>query len=453
MNAKTRALIVEDETPQRQLIATILSREGLEVSQAGSGEEALKLIQDDGPDLILCDWRMPGMDGGQLLDELQSRGHPASFIVMTAYGSISHAVEALKRGAADYLAKPFERDALLLSVRRVLNTRRLEVENKRLRETVSKGEGMGDLIGKAEPMERLYRTLMKVASTDVTVLIQGESGTGKELVARTLHRESPRREGPFVALNCAAIPESLIESELFGHERGAFTGAHKQRPGKIEEARGGTLFLDEIPSMPLPLQGALLRVLQEKRFTPLGGQGEIESDVRVIAASNRDLITMVKEGSFREDLYYRLAVVPLQVPALRHRGVDIPLLAQVFLERSAARYGVELAPLSPEIIRPLLDYPWPGNVRELENLMERLTLLAEGGQVQIGDLPEAIRHPRRAGQGPFRLPPEGIQWDTMEADLIKQALSLAAGNRSAAARLLGLTYKAFLYRLEKFGLG
>jgi DNA-binding NtrC family response regulator len=297
-------LLVEDEAPQRELIAEILSREGHEVREAGTVDEAMEKIATEVPDLILCDWRMPGRDGGELLDEVRRRAFGCAFIVMTAYGSISHAVDAVRRGADDYLGKPFERDALLLAVQRVLRTRRLERENRELREAVREGDRFGELIGRSEAMAALYRTIEKVGATDATVLVVGESGTGKELVARTLHGASRRVDRPFVAVNCAAIPDTLIESELFGHEKGAFTGAHRRREGRFEEADGGTIFLDEIASMPLPLQATLLRVLQERCFTRVGGSGEVECDVRVIAASNRDLPALVGEGGFREDLYY-----------------------------------------------------------------------------------------------------------------------------------------------------
>jgi DNA-binding NtrC family response regulator len=298
-------------------------------------------------------------------------------------------------------------------------------------------------------MQRLYRTIEKVGATDATVLVVGESGTGKELVARMLHRSSQRASGRFVALNCAAIPETLIESELFGHERGAFTGAHRRREGRFEEADGGTLFLDEVSSMPLPLQATLLRVLQERTFTRLGGSGEVASDVRVIAATNRDLGRLVEAGEFREDLFYRLNVVPIALPPLRERKEDLPLLARHLVERAATRHGIDVAPLPTSVLRPLLEHDWPGNVRELANVAERLVLLAEGGRVSADDLPAEVRSPAPAGTCPFRLPAGGISWDEVERGLLEQALERAGGNRAAAARLLGMSYKTFLYRLEK----
>jgi DNA-binding NtrC family response regulator len=447
-----RVLLVEDEAAQRRLVAEILGREGYRVCEAGTVAEALAAIDAELPDLVLCDWRMPGGDGGELLDAVRGRALGCAFVVMTAYGSIAHAVEAVRRGADDYLGKPFEREALLLAVRRVLRTRSLERENRALRDAIRRGDGFGELIGRAEPMQRLYRTIEKVGATDATVLVVGESGTGKELVARTLHRSSRRAQRPFVAVNCAAIPETLIESELFGHEKGSFTGAHRRREGRFEEADGGTVFLDEIASMPLPLQASLLRVLQERRFTRVGGSGEVVTDVRVIAASNRDLPALLARGEFREDLYYRLTVVPIALPPLRDRLEDVPLLAAAFLEQASARHGLEVRPLPTTVLRALMEHGWPGNVRELANAVERLVLLSEDGRVSLEDLPPEVR---RAGAGeasPFRLPAEGVVWDRLEADLLRQALERAGGNRAAAARLLGLGYKAFLYRLEKHGM-
>ncbi len=452
MRDPVSVLLVEDEAAQRRLIADILGREGHEVREAGTVAEALAAIDEKVPDLILCDWRMPGRDGGELLDEIRSRSLGCAFVVMTAYGSIAHAVDAVRRGADDYLGKPFEREALLLAVKRVLKTRRLERENVALREVLREGDSYGELLGRSEPMLRLYRTIEKVAATDATVLVVGESGTGKELVARTLHRASRRSNGPFVAVNCAAIPETLIESELFGHEKGSFTGAHRRREGRFEEADGGTLLLDEIASMPLPLQASLLRVLQERRLTRVGGTGEVECDVRVVAASNRDLPALVAEGGFREDLYYRLNVVPIVLPPLRDRLDDVPMLAASFLEQASARHGIEMASLSPAVLRALMEHGWPGNVRELANVVERLVLLAEDGRVNLDDLPAEVRSAGGGTGCPFLLPAEGLVWDQVEADLLRQALERSQGNRAAAARLLGLGYKALLYRLEKHGM-
>jgi DNA-binding NtrC family response regulator len=449
---RATVLVVEDEAPQRDLIAGILNRSGYEVHSAPDVDAALAAIAETAPDVVLCDWRLPGRTGGDLLDALREQGTASAVIVMTAYGSIAHAVEAVRRGATDYLAKPFEREALLLAVQRVLRTRELERENLRLRAEAEVRDGYGEVIGRAPAMQALYRTLEKVADTEATVLVTGESGTGKELVARMLHRRSRRGSGPFVAVNCAAIPESLMESELFGHERGAFTGAHRRREGKFEEASGGTLFLDEVASMPLALQAKVLRALQERRVTRLGGTGEVACDARVVAATNRDLADMVAEGSFREDLYYRLNVFPVRLPPLRERREDIPALADVLVRRAAERHATVAQQLPQTVLRRLMEHTWPGNVRELANALERLVLLAEDGRVSVDDLPPEIGAATSPGRGTFHLPPSGIAWDEMEEDLLRQALELADGNRAGAARLLGLSYKTFLYRLAKFGL-
>jgi DNA-binding NtrC family response regulator len=444
-----RVLVVEDEEAQRGLIADILRRQGHTVAEAATGLDALDALSREIPDVVLSDWKMPGMTGGELLDEVSSRGLGCAFVVMTAYGSIAHAVEAMQRGADDYLAKPFDRETLLLTVERTQRTRRLQEENQRLRRSVASFTGFGEIRGRAPAMQRLYQTIDKVAATEATVLLTGESGTGKELVARTLHERSHRSSGTFVAVNCAAIPATLLESELFGHERGAFTGADRRREGRFEEAAGGTLFLDEIASMPLPLQPSLLRVLQERHFTRVGGRGEIACDVRIIAASNRDLAGMVTEGSFRDDLYYRLNVVPLRIPPLRDRREDIPLLAEELLGRASHRHGLRPPSLQPAVLRRLIEHPWPGNVRELANVMERLALLAENGAACESDLPDELLCRAPASGCPFALPSDGVAWDDVEAGLIQQALERTGGNRTAAARLLGLGYKAFLYRLGK----
>ncbi len=446
---RARLLVVEDEAAQRQIIVDILTAQGYTVLAAGDGEEALRVVADTVPDLVLSDWKMPGMSGGDLLQAIRADGYPCAFVVMTAYGSISHAVHAVQLGADDYLAKPFEREALLLTVRRALRTRHLEEENRRLQEAAGERDGLGEIRGRAPAMQRLYQTIEKVAPTDATVLITGESGTGKELVARTLHRLSRRGAAPFVAVNCAAIPETLMESELFGHERGAFTGADRRRLGRFEEAEGGTLFLDEIASMPQAVQAALLRALQERRITRVGGGGEIACDVRVVAASNRDLAELADEGAFRDDLYYRLNVVPLRLPPLRERREDIPILAAGLLERASRRHGRDVAPLPPAVLRHLMTYGWPGNVRQLANVVERLVLLADGDMIRTEDLPAEILTPAPATASPFRIPPGGVVWDDVERDLLQQALTLAGGNRRAAARLLGMSYKTFLYRLDK----
>ena len=444
-------LVVEDDTDQLSLVASLLRGRGYDVVEAASLAAARDACDASAFDLVLSDWKLPDGDGLTLLDELRAASEPTAFIMVTAYGTIARAVDAVRAGADDYLAKPFERQALLLAIEKALRARHLEDENRRLAEELGERDRLVDLVGGSASMKRLYRRVEKLASTDATVLLTGESGTGKELAARALHALSRRSAGPFVAINCAAVPEGLIESELFGAEKGAYTGADRSRPGKFEAAAGGTLFLDEIGELPLVMQPKLLRVLQEGQVVRLGGSREITTDIRLIAATNRDLAAEVAEGRFREDLYYRLNVVPLEMPPLRDRREDIPLLVEHFVARASRRHGVRLAPFPKRLMRRLLDHAWPGNVRELGNVVERLVLLAEDGRISEDDLPESLRTPIPGADG-FRLPPGGLSWDEHERNLLAQALDHAAGNRAQAARLLDLPYKAFLYRLEKHGL-
>ena len=370
--------------------------------------------------------------------------------MVTAYGTISRAVEAVRQGADDYLPKPFERQALLLAIERTLKARRLQDETRRLCEALEERDRLVDLVGGAPSMQRLFRRVEKIAGTNATVLLTGESGTGKELAARALHSLSQRKTGSFVAVNCAAIPEGLLEAEFFGAERGAFTGADRRRVGRFEAADGGTLFLDEVGELPLELQPKLLRALQEGRFHRVGGSQELAVDLRILAATNRDLKEEVSAGRFREDLYYRLNVVPIELPPLRHRREDIPRLIQHFVDRAARRHAVAPARFPKAVLRRLIDNPWPGNVRELANVVERLILLAEDDVVSADDLPVSLAP--QAGAGAFRMPSGGLSWEAHERDCLEQALELAAGNRARAARFLELPYKAFLYRLQKHGL-
>lgn len=449
---EARILVVEDEEPQRALLGDILRGAGYRVEALlGSAEEALDTLERGPVDLVLCDWRLPGMNGMQLFQVVHERWPETAFVIVTAYGTIARAVEAVRSGADDYLPKPFERQALLLAVERSLRSRQLVDENRRLSEALGERDRLVDLVGRAPCMQRLYREVEKVAGTDVTVLIGGESGTGKELAARALHSLSARSAGPFVAVNCAAIPDGLMESEFFGCEKGAFTGADKSRIGRLEAANGGTLFLDEVADLALALQPKLLRVLQERKVTPVGGTRERELDIRVVSASNRDLQVEVAQGRFREDLYYRLAVVPVHMPALRDRREDVPVLMEHFIESAVRRHAAERPRFTSAVTRRLLDHPWPGNVRELANVVERLVLLAENGQVSLDDLPVGFE-PALEGDGGFRLTPSGISWDEHERDLLAQALEMARGNKTRASKLLGMPYKAFLYRLEKHGL-
>ena len=449
--AEERIVLVEDDADQRSLVASLLAGAGDVVAAPGSVEAAVAELEQAPVDLVLSDWRLPGRDGLSLLDEVKRRFPETAFVMVTAYGTIAHAVEAVRAGADDYLPKPFERQALLLAIERALRARRLAAENRRLAEEVADRDRLVDLLGRAPAMQKLFRQVERLAATDATILLSGESGTGKELVARALHALSRRSTAPFVAVNCAAVPESLLESEFFGVEKGAFTGADRTRAGRFEQAHDGTLFLDEVGELPLQLQPKLLRALQEGKVQRLGGRGEIQAAPRLIAATNRDLAAEVGAGRFRQDLYYRINVVPLALPPLRERREDVPLLAEHFAARAARRHGLRVGPLPPAVMRRLLEYAWPGNARELANVVERLVLLAEEGRVKVEDLPNELAG-RPVGDGGFRLPPTGIAWEEHEKDCLRQALELAQGNRARAARLLDLPYKAFLYRLEKFGL-
>ena len=450
--AEARILVVEDDADQRRLVASLLTKKGYLTAQAGTVEAALATLESSPVDLILSDWQLPDQDGMALLEAVRGGDHAQlGFIIMTAYGTISRAVAAVRSGADDYLTKPFESQALLLAVERALKSRQLEDENRRLVQELGERDRLVEMVGAAPAMQRLFRQVEKIASTDATVLLVGESGTGKELAARALHALSPRAGGPFIAVNCAAVPEGLIEAEFFGAEKGAYTGADRSRIGNFQAADGGTLFLDEVGELPLAVQPKLLRALQDGKVTPVGGNREITTDSRIVAATNRELTTEVTAGRFREDLYYRLNVVPLTMPPLRDRREDIPMLVDSFIARSARRHGIKVEPMAGAILKKLLDYSWPGNVRQLANAVERLVLLAEEGRMSGEDLPAELMAPA-TGDGGFRLPAEGMRWEDHERDCLRQAMELAGGNRARAARLLDLPYKAFLYRLDKFAL-
>jgi len=445
-----QVLLVEDDPAQRLLVGDLLSQQGYHVQRAAGLEEARQALSEPNLQLVISDFRLADGDGLALLREVRSRRAELSFVLVTAYGSVEHAVQAIQAGADDYLTKPFERQALLLVVQKALRSGALREENRRLNQALGEREQLVDLIGRAPAMQRLYRQIERLAVTDATVLVEGESGTGKELVARALHKLSRRSLRPFVAVNCAAIPEGLLEAEFFGAERGAYTGAQAQRMGHFEQADGGTLFLDEVGELPLALQPKLLRVLQEGRVTRVGSSREIAVDVRLLAATNRDLKREVAEGRFREDLYWRLNVVGLQLPPLRDRREDIPLLVSHIAERVERQHGLPHCRFPRGLLRALMDRSWSGNVRELANTVERLLLLAEDGEPSADDLPDLGR---ARSDGGIHLPAEGLDWDAMERSLLQQALQQTQGQRKRAAALLGLPYKAFLYRLEKHALG
>ncbi len=458
-----RVLVVDDEQNLRHMLQTLLKREGYEPVGVASVEGALKELEDQSYDIVITDLRMPGQSGLDLVDEVRRRNLGTTVVVMTAYGSRDIAIEAMKRGAYDYISKPFEADEIILLLRKAEERERLFRENQLLHKQIRAGgqepeAGLGDLVAHSRQMLELFRTVRKIAEFKTTVLVGGESGTGKELIARAIHRLSPRSSNPFIAVNCGAIPDNLLESELFGHRRGAFTDANRDRKGLFEEASGGTLFLDEIGELPLGLQVKLLRVLQEGEIRRLGDSQDIKVDVRVVAATARDLSAEVGRGAFREDLFYRLNVFTLHLPALRERREDIPLLAEHFLARMNARMGMAVMGVTPEAMRLLVAHDWPGNVRELENSIERAIVLCEGSHIEVEALPERLR---LVATAPAAAPPNGPDDDNLsikrasrrsEEALIRRALLKTRGNRTRAAELLEISHRALLYKIKEFGI-
>lgn len=447
-----RILVVDDEENLRLVLRTLLKRAGYEVETASTGEEALDKVEAFGPDVVLTDVRMPKMSGMDLLAALRAKNSPATVIVMSAYGSVDLALEAMKAGAYDYVAKPFKPDEILLTLRKAEEREALRRENRQLREEIRRENKFDEILAKSSVMMEIFRTIAKIADYKTTVLVVGESGTGKELVARAVHRRGSRVNGPFVAINCGAIPENLLESELFGHKKGAFTDATADRRGLFEEATGGTLFLDEIGELPLALQVKLLRVLQEETIRRLGDTKDIKIDVRIIAATHRDLQTEVKAGRFREDLFYRLNVLPLVVPPLRERKEDIPLLIDHFIARNNARLGTSIRGLDADARKALIDYGWPGNVRELENTIERAMVLADSDLLHVQDLPERVREARDPVQMQLASGELSIKKTTriIEEVLIRRALQKTKGNRTRAAEVLEISHRALLYKLKDY---
>ncbi len=447
-----RILIVDDDEGLRESLQMVLAAEGYEVQGAPGAEEALALIEKAPFEVVLCDVRMPGMDGMELLPLLVRRLPESTVVLMSAYGSEELALEAMRRGAYDYLAKPFQPGEVLLLIRKAEERESLRRANQLLRRDVQRAIGDRPIVAASAGMIQLLEVMERAAGFKATVLIQGESGTGKEVLARAIHAQSPRRNQAFVAVNCAAIPENLLESELFGHARGAFTGADRARRGLFVEADGGTLFLDEVGELPLPLQAKLLRVLQEEEVRPVGESKPRSVDVRVLAATARDLEKAVGEGRFRDDLYYRLNVVRLDVPPLRERCEDIPLLVDDFFARSCRTMGKPLRTVTDDALDCLVSYHWPGNVRELENVIERAVILADSDRVTLRDLPDNVvtpsRRPTERGSG-FCLKRARKQ---LEADLIQRALRATGGNRTHAARLLEISHRALLYKIKEHGI-
>lgn len=453
---ETRILVVDDETSMREFLGILLEREGYLVDLAESGDSALSRLESSVYDLVISDVKMPGLDGIGLLARIKELAPDTAVLMVTAFCAAEQAVEAMKLGAYDYIAKPFNVEEIKIIVRNALDRRNLARENLRLREEVQGRYSFSGLIGKSKKMRDVYTLIEKVAGSTANVLIFGESGTGKELAAKAIHYNSPRKDRPFVAVNCGAIPENLMESELFGHKKGSFTGAVSDHPGLFEQAEGGTLFLDEIGEVPLQLQAKLLRVIQEREFRRIGGIEPLKADVRLVAASNRDLEEQVREGAFREDLFYRLNVVQVRMPSLRERQEDIPLLVEHFLKKySGASGGGE--PVTPSALKLLMAYPFPGNVRELENLVERCVVLG-GGRIDRECLPPQVlefQNPAPAG-GEYTIPSEGMNLeaylDGIEKRLLLQALERCGGVKKRAAELLGLSFRSIRYRLAKFGM-
>ncbi len=449
---KPKILIIDDDTSLRRVLEYNLQEAGYQVSAAASGEEGLRLFDQDTPSLVITDMKMPGMDGMQVLQNIKERSPETLVIMITAFGTVDIAVEAMKAGAYDYITKPFNRDELRLTVAKALQLTGLTAENRRLKSQLADRSDFRTIVGSSREMEKVFDIVRKVADSEASVLITGESGTGKELVARSIHNQSPRKDAPFVAINCAAIPRELLESELFGHVKGAFTGAVKDKTGKFLLAEGGTRFLDEVGELPLELQPKLLRALQERVVVPVGGTKEQKLDVRVVAATNLDIDTALANNTFREDLYYRLSVIPIHLPPLRERRDDIPLLLRYF----CTKHNAGTVTFDKQSLALLNGYAWPGNVRELENLVERLLIMRNSDIITCIDLPDKIRsggavQGATPGQSPvINLPDEGYSLEQLEKEIVVQALERNQWNQTAAARFLRIPRHTLIYRMEKY---
>jgi two-component system NtrC family response regulator len=450
-------LIVDDEKNYPRILGAVLEEEGFEILTANSGAEALEILQTSQTDLVLTDMKMPEMDGIDLLEKIKTRDPQLPVIMMTAHGTVDKAVEAMQKGAYSYILKPFDNDRLIIYVNKAIAVYRVIKENRRLRSAVSTRYSFGNIIGKSKPMREVFETIGKVAPANATVLIEGESGTGKELVAKSIHFNSPRAAMPFVAVNCSALAESLLESELFGHEKGAFTGAASMKKGRFERAEGGTLFLDEIGDLSPDLQVKLLRVLQEKVIERVGGTKPIAVDIRVIAATNKNLKDAMRAGRFREDLFYRLDVVHIVLPPLQQRQEDIRLLVDHFLKKYAAerKSGPPVTGIDADAERLLYEYSWPGNVRELENVIERVMILGTGSTIVAGDLPKNIRSAVHADLYIGDIPADAKLTDTLamvEKALIERALKISGNVQSHAAELLGIGKSGLNQKIKKYNL-
>lgn len=456
-----RILVVDDEDGMREMLGMMLSRQGYQVNDAANGLRALDRLKQGDVDIVLADVRMPELDGLGLLQRIHESQFPVTVIMMSAYVELDTAISALKLGASDYVSKPFKTEEVLLKIRMAEERQRLDeeraqlrAENARLRDAAGNSAAIPGIVGKSQRLQEVFTTIRKVANYKSTVLLLGESGTGKELAARALHEQSVRSKGPFVPINCGAIPEALLESELFGHVKGAFTDATRNKRGLVEEAEGGTLFLDEIGEMPLSLQVKLLRFLQEDEIRRVGDTKGMTVDVRVVAATARELTEMVTQGTFREDLFYRLNVLQVRIPPLRERKDDIPLLVEHFLCRFGARLQRANMQVSREALRVLMDYPWPGNIRELENTIERAMVLSDSDSIGVEALPDKLRGTPQAGGGPMLGDDLSIKKAVraIERELIRRSLEKTRGNRTRAAELLEISHRALLYKIKEFGL-
>ena len=465
--AKQRILVIDDELSMREFLEILLQRSDYDVSLAASAEAGLRLLIRERYDVVLTDLNLPGMNGIELMR--QARASPdvlhqeVPFILITAYGTAESAVLAMKEGASDYVLKPFNNDELLITIRKTIGHRELQEENIALRRELQQKHWFGNLVGNSPAMQEVYALIQRVKDAPINCLLLGESGTGKEMVARAIHYSGYRKGGPFIAVNCGAIAENLIESELFGYKKGAFTGADRDKQGYFLAASGGTLFLDEIGDMPLTAQVKVLRALAERRIVPVGGVKEIPVDVRIVAATNKHLMEEVRAGRFREDLFYRLNVIRIDLPPLRDREGDVELLARCFVERFAESFGKPVRGIGPQALALIQHHTWPGNVRELQNAMELAVALEQGSVVTPGSLPRGLQDaarrvaaPARGVGGAERLTLEGVQLEailsSLEQDYLRQALELARGRKTRAAKLLGLSFRSFRYRLAKYNL-
>jgi two-component system response regulator AtoC len=450
---KKRVLVVDDEENLRSMLTMIIRKEGYDVDTSGDGKDALSKIGGEEYDFVLCDLKMPKLDGLGLLRELQGNSGDSTIIMMSAYGTIDTAVEAMKLGAYDYISKPFKTDEIILTLKKAEERERLKRENVFLKEQIKKEYKAENFVGKSETMIRVFDMIHKIADYKSTVLISGESGTGKELVARAIHSNSYRGDKPFIAVNCGAIPENLLESELFGHLKGAFTDATRNKTGLFEEANNGTIFLDEIGELPLILQVKLLRVLQDEEIRRVGDTKALKVDVRVVAATTRDLEKEVREGNFRDDLFYRLNVLPISLPTLRERKEDIPLLVEYFLQRFNERHDLAVESVTPAAIDILTNYLWRGNVRQLENTIERSMIFVQGDKLDVDDLPGDLKETSDDGNLCFDGTELSIKRSSriLEKQLIKKALQQTKGNRTQAAKLLEISHRALLYKIKEYG--